>query len=574
MCAQVQPNDKNPPPAMVGGKPNFSAYLAFVPNRLRLIGWSVLLAGAQGSVIVALGLSVRQIFDHAVPAGDLRAAALLCGGLLLVYGVEILLESTATTRISDTVRRAMLNLRTHLAAHALRLPRAFYSRSDIASLHVDWVQETGRVEAAARGIMTIMVPHLASALAVACFMLALNVWLSLLVWLVLVLGLVAILRIRPRVRSAVHKMHTTQRHFSKHVLFLLEMMDLIRLKNAETDVYQTHQTKAEASVHSMHKLVRARIVYNAVLRLMITLMLVVLLLGGSYLVLAAEALTLGGLLAFFAVAGIFRTSLNQVLAQLPMVMDATEALRRISRFLAVADRQPYQGREPCPRLLPLQLEGVTFAYDNAPPLIRELDLMLPAGNLLVLTGPSGAGKSSLALLCLGWYHPTQGRLRAAGIDYDQLHMGGVRRRTGVVLQDPWIFAGSLYTNLTFGLASVADEEIAWALAMAEADEYVAHLPQGLQTPVGERGVRLSGGEKQRLAIARALLGRPELLILDEPDNHLDSEFLDRLLQRLQADLPNCGIMLITHTHVALKQAYTRLHLTGQAGEWQVERQHT
>ncbi len=557
-------------PPFIAGQPNFSAFFRFIPAPWHLALWALLLAAVQGGVIVALGLSVQRIFDQAIPNRNLQEAALICALLFVVYGIQILLESVASVRISEIVRRTMLKLRLELAAHALRLPRIYYQQSDVGSLHVDWVQESSRVETAARGAMTILAPQLASALVVAVFMVALNVWLSLLVWLVLGLGLIALLVIRPRIREAVQHMHTSHRAFSRHVLFILEMIDLVRLKNAEADTYRAHREIADTAEHSMHRLVRTRIHYNAALRLMITTMLIILLFGGSFLVLKTEALTIGGLLAFFAVAGIFRNALNQVLAQLPMLMDAAEALRRISRFLAVADRQPYTGRTPCTQLLPMRIENLTFAYQaDTPPLIRDLNLSIAAGDILVMTGPSGAGKSTLALLCLGWYRPTQGRIQAGGNDYADLHMGTLRRRVGVVLQDPWLFAGSLHENLVFGLPSVVPSDVQWALEMAEADAFAARLPKGLHTPIGPRGVRLSGGEKQRLAIARALLGKPELLILDEPDNHLDRQFLSRLILRLTSALPACGIMLITHAQVDPGIPFTHVHLIGEAGAWEI-----
>ena len=544
-------------------------YLQFIESRARLTGLAVLLAAVQGLVIIGLGLAVRYLFDQALPGGDVAMAAWICGGLLALYGVDILVQSRATVRISRIIRDAAERLRQHLADHALRLPRAYYSQADLGSLHVDWVQETGRLELMARSAMTIMAPNLVSALTVALFMLVLNAWLSLLCWTVLAAGLFAILRLRSRVQAAVYDMHKSQRLYSKHVLFILEMMDLVRIRNAEENIRDAHRRVTRAAVDSGHELVRERTLYTAILRIMIAVMLVTLLFAGALLVLNTDALTLGGLLAFFAVAGVFRNALNQVLLQIPLIMDGAEAMRRMSRFLDVPDRAPYIGAEPCTQLLPIRLAQTSFGYDPDVCLIRDLDLEFKPGHTVILSGPSGVGKSTLALLLLGWFRPQHGTLTAHGVPYDRLDMGSVRRRTGVVLQDPWIFAGTVRENLTFGLPAVQEDDLRRALDRAEAAPFVDQLPHGLDTPLGERGMRLSGGQKQRLAIARALLGSVELLILDEPDNHLDPGYLTRLIERLRTALPQCGIVLITHSPLALHEPCIHVHLDGDGGRWHI-----
>ncbi|MBP7276259.1 MAG: ABC transporter ATP-binding protein [Kiritimatiellae bacterium] len=545
----------------------YKDYIAFVPGRVRLIFLALLLAAAEGLMIIGLGLSVRCLFDRALPDEDLRQAAVLCGILLAIYGLEILAQSVAVVRINRIIQDGMLNLRRHLADHAFRLPRAFYSRTDLGSLHVDWVQETSRLEMMARGTMTVLVPNLVSALTVSLFMFILHVWLSLLCWTVLALGLLAILCLRSRLQATVERTHKTDRHFSKDVLFILEMMDLIRIRNAETRVRERHWTITGESRKSMLELVRMRTVYAAVLRAMIAVMMVTLLLTGSYFVLKSKALTLGGLLAFFAVASVFRGSLNHVLAQLPLLQDGVEALRRLSHFLNVSDRAPYHGEDPCPKLLPLRIENATFGYTPSSPLMRDLDMELDAGHTLIVSGPSGAGKSTLAYLILGWFRPRDGRLTASGTPYDQLDMGALRQRVGVVLQDTWLFSGTVRENLTFGRPAIPEADIRLALRLAEADSFVPRLPHDLETQVGERGVRLSGGQKQRLAIARALLGQPELLILDEPDNHLDPNYLERLMLRLRSAMPQLCMVLITHSVVRLDGPCSKLHLAGENGIW-------
>jgi ATP-binding cassette, subfamily B, bacterial len=171
----------------------------------------------------------------------------------------------------------------------------------------------------------------------------------------------------------------------------------------------------------------------------------------------------------------------------------------------------------------VRFEGVSFGFPGGPLLLDHVDLHVRAGERVALVGPSGAGKTTLVTLLQRFYDPTGGSVRVDGRDLRELRQHSVRRQIGAVLQDALLFNETVRENIAYGRPEASSYEIEEAARLANAHDFVSQLPQGYDTIVGERGARLSAGERQRIAIARALLKRPAILILDEPTSALDAE---------------------------------------------------
>ncbi len=168
-------------------------------------------------------------------------------------------------------------------------------------------------------------------------------------------------------------------------------------------------------------------------------------------------------------------------------------------------------------------EGVSFEYEPGRTVLRDVSFRAPAGTTTAIVGPSGAGKTTMLSLLMGFYRPTKGRITIDDKDLASIRLRDYRRKLGVVLQDDFLFDGTVAENIAFSKPGATREEIEAASRIAHCDEFVRGLPNGLDTVVGERGVRLSGGQRQRVAIARAVLADAPLLLLDEATSSLDSE---------------------------------------------------
>ena len=196
----------------------------------------------------------------------------------------------------------------------------------------------------------------------------------------------------------------------------------------------------------------------------------------------------------------------------------------------------------------IRLEGVSFAYggEGEAQAIADLDLKIRAGETTAVVGPSGAGKSTIADLVIGLLVPERGRVLVDGAPLGPERIRSWREQMGYVAQDTFLFNDTVRANLLWASPEANDEEVKRALRLAAAEEFVFELPDGIETVLGDRGVRLSGGERQRLALARALLRRPTLLILDEATSALDSENEKRIQGAIEELHGHITILVITH----------------------------
>ncbi|MFT6466055.1 MAG: ATP-binding cassette subfamily B protein [Halopseudomonas sp.] len=202
---------------------------------------------------------------------------------------------------------------------------------------------------------------------------------------------------------------------------------------------------------------------------------------------------------------------------------------------------------------PLQISGgavdfdrVSHAYDPARPILQGVDLHIPAGHTLAIVGPSGAGKSTLARLLFRFYDVGGGAIRIDGQDIRGVTQDSLRQAIGVVPQDTVLFNDSIGYNIAYGKPGATEEQIWQALRMAQLEDFVRRLPMGLNTQVGERGLKLSGGEKQRIAIARVLLKNPPILILDEATSSLDTHAERLILDALNLISQKRTTLAIAH----------------------------
>jgi ATP-binding cassette, subfamily B, bacterial len=256
-------------------------------------------------------------------------------------------------------------------------------------------------------------------------------------------------------------------------------------------------------------------------------------------------MTIGDLLGFYAITALLLRQMSPIIGSVPDVLTGYESMVRLDRLLQAGGGEPYTGTRVLDFDGSVTFDGVSFAYQDRP-VLKDVQLSIAPGEHVAIVGPNGAGKSTLVSLLLGLYRPTAGQVLAGGVPFDELDMPSLRRSFGVVLQDPVIFPGTVSENIAYGQPNATAAEIRRAAAWAMADDFIDALPAGYATSVGDEGVLLSAGQRQRLAIARALLTCPSLLILDEPTTHLDDAAIDRLLGNLR-ELPGSPtVIAISH----------------------------
>ncbi len=259
-------------------------------------------------------------------------------------------------------------------------------------------------------------------------------------------------------------------------------------------------------------------------------------------------LTLGSLTAFALYLTAFFAPIGQLVVLYNSYQQGQSSTAKLRELLA---RRP--DVEEAPDAVPLgpiegriTFEGVSFSYDGGELVLRDVNLDIPAGGSLSIVGATGAGKSTIAKLAVRFYDPDEGMVRIDGTDLRTVQLESLRRQFGVVPQEPFLFNGTIGDNIRFARPDAGDDEVAEACGVVGLEAFVSSLPDGLDTPCHERGASLSAGERQLLALARAFLARPRVLILDEATSNLDLRSEAQVERALDALLEGRTAVIVAH----------------------------
>lgn len=259
-------------------------------------------------------------------------------------------------------------------------------------------------------------------------------------------------------------------------------------------------------------------------------------------------LSLGALTAFFLYLNRFMMPIQLLVQQYNVFQQGQASLVKLRSLFA---ERPSVEEAPDAVALPairgeIVFEGVDFGYVAGAPVIRDVNLHIAPGETIAFVGPTGAGKSTLAKLVTRFYDPLSGTVRIDGHDLRDVGIASLRRQLGVVPQEPFLFAGTIGDNVAFARPDATDEEVWEALRAVGLDEVVQRMPGGLDAEVHERGQSLSSGERQLIALARAFIARPRVLVLDEATSNLDLSSETRVERALDLLLQGCTAILIAH----------------------------
>ena len=266
-------------------------------------------------------------------------------------------------------------------------------------------------------------------------------------------------------------------------------------------------------------------------------------------------LTLGNFVLFLG--ALF--SLQQPIKKLSRIYSINqEAISAAERIVGILETKPAISDKPNAQLLrpfsrEIKFEKVFLNYEDRTPVLNGIDLSIKKGEAVALVGASGTGKTSLVNLLLRFYDPTGGRVMIDGMDIQEVTIESLRRQIGLVTQDPFLFHDSIRANIAYGVPGASTEEIIQAAQVANAHGFIQKLPHGYHTPVGELGAKFSGGERQRISIARAVLKDPPILILDEATSQLDSESEALVQEALERLMQGRTVFVISHRLSTLRK---------------------
>jgi subfamily B ATP-binding cassette protein MsbA len=267
-------------------------------------------------------------------------------------------------------------------------------------------------------------------------------------------------------------------------------------------------------------------------------------------------MTLGTFLTYVAFLAMLIAPVGQIVSIGTQLTEGMAGLERTSDILAEnpEDQDPKRTVSIGKIEGEVAFENVDFAYAEGKQVLHEVSFRARPGTVTALVGPSGAGKSTIIGLIAAFYTPTSGRVLVDGIDLSTVRLSSYRTQLGVVLQETFLFDGSIRENVSFSRPDASEEEMRAACRIARVDEFAESFPQGYDTVVGERGVKLSGGQRQRISIARAILADPRILILDEATSSLDSESEALIQQGLSYLMQGRTTFVIAHRLSTIRRA--------------------
>jgi subfamily B ATP-binding cassette protein MsbA len=551
--ADDKPKAKKPKPLSNPEAWREAKRLMWSHRRYLGIGFVLMLISRVAGLVPAA--SSKYLIDEVLAKGRSSLLLPLAGAVLVATVVQGVTSFALSQVISVTAQRAITDMRRRVQRHITRLPIRYFDSTQVGVL-------VSRVMNDAEGIRNLvgtgivqLVGSVFTATLALIALLYLNWMLTLAIVTILVLFgatmSVTFKRLRPIFRE---RGEITAQVNGR----LTETLGGIRVVKA----YGTEKREQRVFAKGAHTLFRniARSIMgvstiSSVGTVVIgAVSLAVIVIGGQAIL--AGRMTLGDLFAFVFFTGLLAAPVMQISSIGTQISEAFAGLDRIREVLGMrTEDQEDHDRQPLGRIEgDVRLEDVWYEYNEGQPVLKGVNLHVPAGTTTALVGSSGSGKSTLVSLVMAFNRPTAGRVLIDGRDLGDLKLADYRAQLGVVLQENFLFDGTVADNIRFARPDATRAEIEEVARIANAHDFIAEFPEGYDTVVGERGIKLSGGQRQRIAIARALLADPRILILDEATSSLDSESEYKIQEGLRRLRQGRTAFVIAHRLSTIRSA--------------------
>jgi subfamily B ATP-binding cassette protein MsbA len=524
------------------------------PRRGMLALGFVLMAVNRVTGLV-LPASTKWLIDDVIGKRQVELLLPLVGIVVAATLVQGATSFALTQLLSKEAQRLIAEMRQNVQAHISRLPVAYYDANRTGSLvsrimsDVEGVRNligTGLVEFVG-GIITALI-SLVVLLRINAAMTVITA--AVLTGFALVLNR-AFVTMRPifRERGKITADVTGR---------LTESLGAVRTVKG----YHAEEREQQVFAGGVKRLldnVLATLTAQSIMQLSSSLLLgivgaIIMYVGASHIL--SGTLTLGGYFTYTMFLGFLIAPIFQIVAIGTQLTEALAGLERTREVLdnRAEDDDPLRTQALARVRGDIAFEHVDFAYETDKPVLKDVSFASPAGSVTALVGSSGSGKSTIIGLISAFHTPGSGRLTVDGVDLSTVRLDAYRTQLGVVLQDSFLFAGSIRENVAFSRPLATDAEVREACRIARVDEFADRFPDGLDTIVGERGVKLSGGQRQRVSIARAILADPRILILDEATSSLDSESEAHIQAGLQHLMAGRTTFVIAHRLSTIRRA--------------------
>ena len=518
---------------------------------LRPYKWSVVVTAFSALALMACTITLpyltRRVIDD-VLNGQQEDALLPLVLIVIVVGVIRALFAVMRRMLAGHVSLAVeFDLRDRVFAHLQQLSFGYFDRMPVGQLMSRATSDLQTVRFFLGYGLIFLFMHAFTLVFVTVVLLFINVPLTL---LALLMG-PALVLVAARASKRSHPVLVdVQQKVADVTQMAEESLAGIRVVKAfgqETAQDERFGLRAQAAFTRSMDAARLQSFYQSLMGFLPVLGVAVVIAVGGVMTING-VLTLGEFVQFYLYLAILTWPFRSIGM---LIGSAQRAAASGQRVFEILDTEPQVPEPAHPVPLPaggghVRLEGVTFGYEPDRPVLRDLDLDIPAGRTVAIIGPTGSGKSTITQLIPRFYDPQQGRVEVDGADVRDVALDDIRRTVGMVTQDPFLFSDTVRANICFGRPEATDAEVERAARMAQADTFIRALPEGYDTVVGERGFTLSGGQRQRVAIARAILVDPRILVLDEATASVDASTEREISRALANVMEGRTTIIIAH----------------------------
>ena len=535
--------------------PHFRRALSYLrPYRWQLVLVVVLSLVSTGFSLVVPLLS-RTLVDGAILAGDAGALRLVVLVFVAVTAAGFGLNVWSGMRYTRVSADVLFDMRLALYRHLQRLSPRFHARTRFGDVMSRLNNDIGEIQRIASEAVLAWVGNVLFLVGAVVMLAYLDVRLLLLGTAALPVSVWALVHYRRRLEKRVAVLRERSADIGSFLIETLQGVRLVVAANAQEREVRRFRRRNGRFIDALMAMQWTTYLSGGLPGLVLSgSTALVFLVGGQRVI--DGTLTLGTLVAFMA----YQLRLFAPVQAL-MGLYASFATVRVSlgRVHEILDVEPEVVESPSAGALPavrgaLDLDDVTLSFDRGAPVLEHVTLRVAAGECLAIVGPSGGGKSTIADLALRFLDPDAGTVRLDGRDLRALRLRDLRAHVGLVDQEPAVFHASIADNIRYARPDATDGEVRAAAGRAGLARFVATLPEGYATVVGERGAALSAGERQRLAVARALLAAPSVLVLDEPTAALDPESEQQVAEGFETVMRGRTTVLITHRAALARRA--------------------
>lgn len=531
------------------------AFTEIIWPRRKLVFVGLLLITVNRLAGLVLPASTKYVIDDVIQGGQTGLLYPILGGVALAVTLQAATSFSLTRLLSVEAQLLIAELRSQVQEHVLRLPvRSFESTKsgELVSRIMDDVE--GVRNLVGTGLVQLVGGTLTAVVALG-FLISIDALMTALTIVPLALFGFVSARAFSTLRPAFRERGAIRAEVTGRLTEALGGIRVIKGFHAEGKEVEIFKAGVLRIFENVKTTLTATAAVTSLGSLFMGLAGVLILGYGGRLILGGE-LTVGELFSFTLFLGFLVAPVVQLASIGTQMTEAFAGLDRTAELLGWPgeDDDPRRTRRMPAVEGHVRFEDVWFAYDPGEPVIRGVDFEAPAGTVVALVGSSGSGKSTLAALAASFLNPDGGRVLVDGVDLAEVVLATYRSQLGLVLQDDFLFDGTIRDNLLFARADATAEEVEDAARRAFVSEFTDRFPEGLDTVIGERGVKLSGGQRQRVTIARAILADPRILVLDEATSSLDTESEAFIQESLQTLLQGRTTFVIAHRLSTIQRA--------------------